>query len=386
MRVLIDGVFFQLASSGGIARVWSSLLKEIVQDPALSLFMLDRGGCPIIPGVSLIAFPSYTMSYTAMDSLLIQEFCDRYEIDVFASTYYTTAVTSPQVQVVYDMIPEAMGFDLSARVWKEKQLALSYASYFACISSNTREDLCKFSPSIGHSRTAITYCGVDPEVLNSSARQNVDALRSKYGLKESWFLFVGSRVQNKGYKNARLFFEAIRNEKTADFDVVCVGGEPTIEPEWLREAPPQVRILRLDLPDEELSAAYAGAIALVYPSLYEGFGMPVVEAMASGCPVITTRYGSLHEVTGDAALIISGDDCRELLEAMDCIRTPAIRQPLIEAGYAQAAKFRWGDAAEHLTRLLRLADAERYDEKAIAFHRHWKKLRLAQAEVDVGID
>jgi hypothetical protein len=108
MRVLIDGVYFQLASSG-IARVWRSLLKEIVQDPALSLSMLDRGECPIIPGVSLIEFPSYTMSYTATNSLLIQEFCDRYNIDVFASTYYTTAVTSPQVQVVYDMIPEVMG-------------------------------------------------------------------------------------------------------------------------------------------------------------------------------------------------------------------------------------------------------------------------------------
>ena len=96
MRVFIDGVYFQLASST-IARAWSSLLKEIGQDPALSLFMLDRGGCPVISAVSLIAFPSYTTSYTATDSLLIQEFCDRYEIDVFASTYYTTAVTSPQV-------------------------------------------------------------------------------------------------------------------------------------------------------------------------------------------------------------------------------------------------------------------------------------------------
>ena len=192
---------------------------------------------------------------------------------------------------------------MSARIWKEKRLALSYASYFACISSNTREDLSKSYPGIEHSRTMITYCGVDAEVFNSLARQKVGALRSKYDLKENWFLFVGSRVQNKGYKNARLFFEAIKS-------------------------------------------------------------------MASGCPVITTRYGSLREVAGDAALIISGHDCRELIDAMDRIRNPAIRQPLIEAGYAQAAKFRWDDAAEQLKRLLRLADAERCDEKAIAFHRH----------------
>jgi glycosyltransferase involved in cell wall biosynthesis len=385
MRVLIDGVYFQLASRT-IARAWSSLLKEIGQDPAFSLFMLDRGGCPVISTVSLIAFPSYTTSYTATDSLLIQEFCDRFEIDVFASTYYTTAVTSPQVQVVYDLIPELMGFDLPARALKEKQLALSYASYFACISRNTRDDLCKIYPSIDHSTTAITYCGVDAEVFNSSARQNVSALRSKYDLKKNWFLFVGSRAQHKVYKNAEFFFEALKNEKACDFDIVCVGGEPIIESDWLREVPLEIRILHLDLSDDELAAAYAGAIALVYPSLYEGFGLPILEAMASGCPVITARYGSLHELAGDAAFKISGHDCRELLDAMDCIRTPAIRQPLIEAGYAQAAKFRWEDAAERLKGLLRLADAERYDEKAIAFHRHWKKLRLTQAEVDVGLD
>jgi glycosyltransferase involved in cell wall biosynthesis len=385
MRILIDGVYFQLAS-GGIGRVWLSLLKEIVQDPAFSLFMLDRGRCPIIPGVSLIEFPSYTMSYTATDSLLIQEFCERYEIDVFASTYYTTAITTPQVQIVYDMIPEVMGFDLSARAWKEKQLALSYASYFACISGNTRDDLCKFYPSVERLRTAVTYCGFDRGIFNSAARQKVSALRSKYDLRESWFLFVGSRVQHRGYKNAKLFFDAIKSEKAADFDVVCVGGEPTIEPEWLREKPPRVRILQLELSDDELSAAYAGAIALVYPSLYEGFGLPVLEAMASGCPVITTRYGSLREVAGDAALIISGHDCRELLNAIDSVRNPVTRQSLIEAGYAQATKFRWEDAAEGLKGFLRLADAERYDEKAIAFRRRWKKLRTTQAEVDVGLD
>ncbi len=110
----------------------------------------------------MIEFPSYNSTYTASDSILIQEFCDKYSIDVFTSTYYTTALTTPQILMVYDMIPEVMGFDLTARVWKEKRLALSYACYFACISKNTRDDLLNFFPGIDPSRAVVAYCEVDP--------------------------------------------------------------------------------------------------------------------------------------------------------------------------------------------------------------------------------
>ena len=167
MRLLVDGVFFQLAKTG-IGRVWVSLLSRIAQSPDLDVLLLDRGGCPDIAGVARVLFPSYTMSYTATDSLLIQKTCDALAVDVFTSTYYTSAVTTPQVQMVYDMIPEVMEFDLSARAWKEKRLTLNYASHFACISANTRHDLLYFYPAIPPSRAVVTHCGVDRTVFNAS--------------------------------------------------------------------------------------------------------------------------------------------------------------------------------------------------------------------------
>ena len=385
MRLLVDGVFFQLAQTG-IARVWSSLLSRLARVPDLEITLLDRGGCPDVAGVARVPFPSCTMTYTAADSILIQKACDDLAADVFTSTYYTSALTTPQVQMIYDMIPEVMGFDLSARAWKEKQIALSYASHFACISANTRHDLLHFYPAIAPSRALVTHCGVDATVFNADAAAGLPAFKAAHGVGESYFLFVGAREQNKGYKNAGHFFDAIRIDKTAAYDVVCVGGEPTVNSRWARDLPRGVRIIRLDLSDAELASAYSGATALVYPSLYEGFGMPVIEAMASGCPVITTRHGSLGEVGGDAVLAISGQDRYELLRALERVQVHKTRRDLVAAGLAQAAKFDWETSATRFHDLLRRADAERHDERTVAFHRRWKKLRTAQAEVDVGVD
>ena len=114
--------------------------------------------------------------------------------------------------------------------------------------------------------------------------------------------------------------------------------------------------------------------------------MPVVEAMASGCPVITTRHGSLGEVGGDATLVVSGPDRYELLRALERVQVHKTRRNLVAAGFAQAAKFDWDKAALQVHDLLRRAVAERQDEHVVDFHRRWKKLRTGQAEVDVGVD
>ena len=110
-----------------------------------------------------------------------------------------------------------------------------------------------------------------------------------------------------------------------------------IEPE-LRAVAPRVRARRLSLSDEELRLAYGGAEALVFPSRYEGFGLPVAEAMACGCPVITTPLSSLPEVAGDAALYVDPDDPRGLQEAFDHVREPLRRTAMIAAGASRATR------------------------------------------------
>ncbi len=197
------------------------------------------------------------------------------------------------------------------------------------------------------------------EVFTPSAVKRFEDLHKKLGLQQDFFLLVGSRRQHKEYENAKIFFEAIKRLRSARFDILCVGGEPTIEPEWSRNLPSGIRIERRELSDAELAAAYSKALALVYPSLYEGFGMPVLEAMASGCRVITTHHGALREVADDAALIISGHDQREVVDALELVQTPKARQRLIARGLSQAAKFNWDDTGKQFYGLLLRAEAER---------------------------
>jgi glycosyltransferase involved in cell wall biosynthesis len=383
--VLVDGVLFQLASTS-ITRAWTSLLSRLARNGNLELFMLDRGNCPSVDGVSLIEFPSYYFTYTASDSILIQEFCDTYDIDVFTSTYYTTALTTPQVQMVYDMTPEVMGFDLTARAWKEKQLALSYAGHFACVSKSTRDDLLMFYPGIHPSRTVVTHCGVDVDIFSPSAAHRSGELRKTLGFQKEFFLFVESGRRYGGHKNLDIFLEAVQEMRSAHFDVLWVGRHPTMELEWSRELPGGIRIERRDLSDAELAAAYATAMALVHPTFDEGSGMAALEAMASGCPVIATRHASLRELVDDAALNVSGHDRRELVDALERVQIPDERQRLIAQGLARAAKFPWDEAVKQFYALLRRAEAERHDETSIEFHRRWKRIRTLQADVDVGVD
>ena len=157
-------------------------------------------------------------------------------------------------------------------------------------------------------------------------------------------------------------------------------GHPEIEPDFAREAP-RIRVLRLDLNDAELRLAYAGAIALVYPSRYEGFGLPVAEAMASGCPVITSAVASLPEVAGDAALYVDPDDPAELATAIDAVREPTRRATMIAAGLARAAMFDWPSSAANCASLLgdaMLSEAPSDRDSRAAV---WQTRREAQAQL-----
>ena len=380
-RLLVDGVFFQMANTG-IARVWASVLALLAKDERFEIHFLDRGNAPEIEGVHYIPFPTYGFQFCPADSQLVQKVCDQFGIDVFTSTYYTTPMRTPMLLMVYDMIPELFGFDMSLRGWTEKATAISYAQEYLCISHNTRKDLLMLYPEIPAERVAVAHCGVDESLFHPRSESAVAAFRERYGLDRPYFLFVGSRVQHNGYKNSKLFFDALAQMDGAEFDVFCAGGEPEIEREILDTLPPGVRCQRQHLTDDELATAYGGAAALVYPSLYEGFGMPVIEAMASGCPVITTHHGSLAEAGGDAALLVSGTSTDEMADALSRMQQPEVQAAFRAKGLEHSRNFRWSTMTRQLARsiegLLQRAAASEFDE----FFEEWTRVRAMQAGVD----
>lgn len=380
-RLLIDGIFFQLNNTG-IARVWQSIIPDLARSPGLDVMLLDRGRSPCIDGVTTIPFPSYRPSDRAADSRLIQQICDQFEVDLFTSTYYTTPTRTPMVLVVYDMIPELLEFDMRHRDWMEKETAIAFAQRYVCISNNTRDDLLSYYPEIPEEHVRVAYCGIDTEIFKSRNHDEIAVFRADYDLDRPYFLFVGSRVQNMGYKNSKLFFDALYGMVKADFDVLCVGGERQLETDIMARLPSGVRMKRVDLSDHHLSCAYAGAEALVYPSLYEGFGMPVIEAMACECPVITTAHGSLAEAAGDAACLISGTSVEEMRAALHQIRVPAYRQELKVAGLARSGNFRWKTMVDTIAAQLQAIEQEARAGVYDRFFSEWRRVREIQQAVD----
>ncbi|MEY3866720.1 MAG: hypothetical protein RLZZ338_611 [Cyanobacteriota bacterium] len=347
IKVIVDGVFFQLNHTG-IARVWNSLLEEwVISGFAKQVLVLDRAGsAPKINGIQYRMVEAYNYGATDADRQMLQQICDEEGADIFISTYYTTPLSTPSVFMGHDMIPELIGKNLDNEpMWREKHYGIRHASAFIVVSENTARDLVGYFPHILVKSVFVAHNGVSSCFSQANAEE-IRCFKSKYGLSKPYFLLVGDRSGWCGYKNGILFFEAFAQlANKHDFEIVCTGGAPTIEEDFLQYTS-GVQVHKLYLTDEELRVAYSGAIVLVYPSLYEGFGMPVIEAMACGCPVIASKRASIPEVAGTAALYISGFDVSELVNALQEVQKPELRNQLISAGLEQAKKFSWSKMAE----------------------------------------
>lgn len=279
---------------------------------------------------------------------MLQQICDDEEAELFISSYYTTPLDTPSVFMAYDMIPEVLGGNLNEPMWREKHHAIQHASAYIAISEYTAHDLVSCFTDIPVDSVTIAHCGVE-STFSPAKPEEVNAFKSKYGITKPYFILVGG---GSGYKNSILFFQAFSQLASSyGFDIVCTGSGGLLAPEFRAYTSGSI-VYMLQLSDEELATAYSGAVALLYPSKYEGFGMPVIEAMACGCPVITCPNASIPEVAGDAAIYVNDDDVDALANALCEVQKPSIRNSLITAGLAHAKKFSWSKMAQTVSSAL----------------------------------
>ncbi len=355
MNILIDGVIFQLQARRplGISRLWRHLLPELARAlPGHRLTVLRRQGWGLnLAGVAERRFPRYEPGLDARldeEESRLARACTEVRADVFFSTYYTRAPGVPNVQLVYDLIPEVMGYDLTQPEWRAKQRALAAADRHLAISESTRQDLLRiYGPPA--ERVTVAHCGVSEEFY-PAPQVELARLRANYGLSRPYFLLVGNRGL---YKNCAAFFRAWKQlPAAARPQIFAVGGKPGLTPEEAAAVPDCQLTEAAWLSDPGLRAAYSDALALVYPSRYEGFGLPVAEALACGCPVITTRLSSLPEVGGDAVRYVDPDSPAEILAALQEVQQPDERVRRAASGLAQAQRFTWANMARALAAAL----------------------------------
>ncbi len=347
--IIIDGVFFQLYSTG-ISRVWKSLLEAWKSTNFIHhIVVIDcLGTSPKIPGVKYRMFPPYNYYKTDVDREKLQQICDEEGADLFISTYYTTPVSTPSVFMAYDMIPEVLGANFEEPMWKEKHKGIEHASSYITISENTAVDLAKCFPDIPSELITVAHCGVDSNFSPASLAE-INSFKAKYGINKPYFMAVGIA---SSYKNAPLFFQAFNQLISKQgFEIVCTGSGGFL-PSELRDLTAGTTVHMLQLTDEELRLAYSAAVALVYPSKYEGFGLPIVEAMACGCPVITCPNASIPEVAGEAAIYVDANNIEEMANALCEVQKPAVRNSLTNQGITQAKNFSWSTMADKVSSAL----------------------------------
>lgn len=380
--VALDSVFFQLNNTG-IARVWDEAMKAWSRSGfARRVIVLDRNGkAPRHEGFQYVSVPPYDAHRSGEDSLMLQEVCNSHKIRAFVSTYYTTPTRTRSAVYVYDMIGEILDLSRDSREFAEKDLGIMHASRYIALSKQSRDDLVKFHPWIDGRQVEVAYCAASP-VFRAATDREVADFRQRQGWDKPYLMVVGERMGVKGYKNVGSVFRAVAalsDEERARMVLVCVGGKPELESE-LADLALGFEVRQARLSDEELRLAYAGSLALVYPSLYEGFGMPVAEAMASGCPVITTRRASLPEVGGTAAVYVEPDDIAGLCDAIREVQSPERRQALIRDGLVQAASFSFKKMADQLAAVLDDLSRMAPTREEIRRGGEWERLRRIQAE------
>ncbi len=278
--------------------------------------------------------------------------------DVYHETAFTPSAIKnvPQVITIHDLsLQKFRETHPKERVWFSDfflKRRLGYTNHVITISDFIRSEICDELHLPGEKVTAIPMAP-DPFFFpreGQKARGMVEAL----GLPQDYILFVGTREPRKNLSLLMKAAAACEN----DIPIVLVGWEGWGGDPWLEMVKDQGirnRIFTTGYVDEEsLACFYSNALALVFPSLYEGFGLPLVEAMACGCPVICSDAASLPEVAGNAALLIDPYESEDLTVAIDkVINDSALRMDLIQKGFKRAAQFSWERTAKQTLEVFR---------------------------------
>jgi len=355
MRVLYDHTIFTNQKYGGISRYYYELLKQFNKieeiDYKVSLLLSNNHYISDKKDINHLKFFTNN-KFKGKDRFIIETnnlyrkiLLKNKHFDIFHPTYFDIDFLNyigdkPFVLTVYDMIHEKFKdkFSSDDKTSENKKILCNKANKIIAISENTKKDLISFF-AIKESKIEVVYLA--NSLVNYSSNLNID-------LPKKYILFVGSRG---GYKNFNQFIKSMRYllEKDKDLSVVCVGGGTFIEEELLLfdDLNIKLQISHFILEDDKLSFFYNNAELFVFPSLYEGFGLPILESFACQCPLVCSNTSSLSEIAKDAAEYFNPDSIDSIQKSIKYVLdNKERREELILNGKNQLSKFSWEKTAK----------------------------------------
>lgn len=347
----------------GIGSYTRNLLEAIARRPESEDYRFrvyarhaDRDSFPTLPPhFELVEENSRGYSLAELTAFAWRLMRDR--LDLYHATHYVLPplTRARAVVTIHDIIhllyPQFLPNRLAhlyARFMIRR--ALQRADRIITVSYNSKRDLVDYF-SIAPSRIEVIYNGVSPLFFSEVAPGASEAAAGKHGVRGKYLLFLGGEKPHKNVQNVLRAFAEARRDAALPHTLVLAGPLPS------NPARLEALIAALDLgnavvrpgivPEEDLPALYAGADVFLYPTLYEGFGLPVIEAMACGTPVLTSSTSALQEVAGGYAYLADPMDVEAIARGIVTLTTDAkIRSDFRELGRKRSLDFSWDKAAE----------------------------------------
>ena len=354
MRIAYDHTIFSEQQYGGISRYFFEIARRIRQLDGYEVSVLS----PLYVNNYLEGDPEMNVWGRHVNRLprprrVVQKFNGalvswklyRDHPDIVHETYHLgkrlASARSRIVVTMYDMIhekfPQFFPSDDSTREFKKA--AVKRADHVICISENTRKDLIELL-GVERERTSVIHLAPSLQTQNGAS--------VKRALDRPYIAYVGERG---GYKNFSGLLHAFQLSSylTKNFSIVCFGGGAFRAADRAAIAGAGLKpdqVIHTCGGDETLFSVYSGAAAFVYPSLYEGFGLPPLEAMSARCPVVTARTSSMPEVCGEAVEYFDPNQPESIAASIEqAVSSNGRRDKLIELGLSQVKKFSWTECA-----------------------------------------
>lgn len=346
MPIVFDNIVFNLQRAGGISRVWSKIIEPYNSIERV-VFIEHTGGTNNIYRRDMPLTPLAHDHRLPLQIARYINFSRRFfnEDFVFHSSYFriNTAPNCVNITTVHDLIYEKFGKGVGSVLHlRQKVAALRKSDCVVCVSEHTRKDLLEYYPFCIDKRIVVIPNGVEgfyKSAVNPELFQRI-------GFDDSplYFLYVGRRGGCKGFNLVHDAIDMLGGE------LLCVVvGDPFSQSELaeIRERGHEKKILNIGkVNDSELNDLYSQASFFFFPSLYEGFGIPPLEAMLAGCPVLASNRSSVPEVIGEAGILFDPSDLASLRSGLSRVLQADVREKLIALGIARARDFSWKSVVE----------------------------------------